>query len=362
MYKSFKIKNFRGFEELEIEDIQRINLIAGLNNVGKTALLEAIFLHCGASNPNVAIHLNLLRGIEPSIARLTQIPNLLLESLFFKLDTSMQVELEGTDGKGQKRWLRLRIAPPRERLVKIDSTASEKGLLGQDAKDSFGLSNYDTLELECQEKEKTEIYRLVVDPQGLLIKPSPPPPPFLAQFLCVRRPIPLSADAEWFGKLEIEGRQDMLLDALKIIEPKIRRLAVVTRAGLSVIHGDIGIGRLIPLPIMGEGMVRICSLILAIANIPDGVVLIDEIENGIHHSVMGKLWKAIGEIARKFNTQIFATTHSYECIVAAHKAFSEGSTYDFCLYRLDEIDKKIKCISYNQETLATTIENEWEVR
>ena len=53
MYKSFKIKNFRCFKELAITSFKRVNLIAGLNNVGKTALLEALFLHCGATNPEL---------------------------------------------------------------------------------------------------------------------------------------------------------------------------------------------------------------------------------------------------------------------------------------------------------------------
>jgi AAA15 family ATPase/GTPase len=64
MYISFKVKNFRGFESLEINNLSRVNLIAGLNNVGKTALLEALFLYGGAYNPALAITINNLRGID----------------------------------------------------------------------------------------------------------------------------------------------------------------------------------------------------------------------------------------------------------------------------------------------------------
>lgn len=355
MYKSFKIKWFRGFKEIEVENIQRVNLIAGLNNVGKTALLEAIFLHCGALNPDMANQLNAIRGIKVAGIKLRQVADVFWTQLFFNLDPFSQVEIEGTDDKEQKRWLRLKIVPQGSRLIKIGPEA-------QDTEERSDSSVHEALELEYQDKERTQRYQLIFDSLQRVarIEPIPPPPPFPACFLTTRKST-LSEDAEQYGNLEVEGQQDILLEILKIIEPRLKRLAVITRAGIPMIHGDIGIGRLLPLPLMGEGMVRICSLVLTIANIPNGVVLIDEIENGLHHSVMGKLWKAVGDIARRFNAQIFATTHSYECLVAAHRAFSE-STYDFCLHRLENIKGKIKVIAYDQERLESTIENGWEIR
>jgi len=129
-----------------------------------------------------------------------------------------------------------------------------------------------------------------------------------------------------------------------------------------MMHGDIGLGRLVPLPVMGEGMVRLASLVLAIGNVPNGVVLVDEIENGLHHSILPKVWQAIGEVARQFNTQVFTTTHSLECIVAAHRAFSESERYDFRLHRLERVNETIRAVTYDQETLEAAIETGLEVR
>ena len=137
---------------------------------------------------------------------------------------------------------------------------------------------------------------------------------------------------------------------------------MVVVAGEPILHGDIGIGRLIPLPVMGEGMVRLADLVLHIGNAPKGVVLIDEIENGIHHSIMPKVWKAIGKSARNFDTQVFATTHSLECIIAAHKAFEESDVYDFQLHRLERINDTINVVSYEQKDLSIAIEEGFEVR
>ncbi len=121
-------------------------------------------------------------------------------------------------------------------------------------------------------------------------------------------------------------------------------------------------GRLIPLPLMGEGLTHITSLILHISNAPEGVVIIDEIENGIHHSIFELIWEAINKVSQKFKTQIFATTHSMECIKAAHEAFKDEEIYDFALHRIEKIKEKIEVNSYDRETLESAIDIDLEVR
>lgn len=107
---------------------------------------------------------------------------------------------------------------------------------------------------------------------------------------------------------------------------------------------------------------RLASLVIHVGNAPKGVVLVDEIENGLHYSILPRVWKAVGEVARQFDTQIFATTHSMECIVAAHKAFSESEHYDFRLHRLERTGDTVHTVTYDQETLDAAIETGLEVR
>lgn len=223
-------------------------------------------------------------------------------------------------------------------------------------------ADYGGLEFECEDEKGSASYRVLNNLQGIFVEPVPPPPLFPAYFLSTRMPATTAGEADQFSKLDSKNQQNVLVETLKIIEPNLQRIALISRGEIPILHGDIGVGELMPLSVMGDGMVRICSIILAIANASNGIVLIDEVENGLHHSVLKKLWIAIGDIARRFNTQIFATTHSYECIVAAHTAFSECSPYDFALYRLEKIKGKIKVIAYDQERLESTIESEWEVR
>ncbi|MGI0482122.1 AAA family ATPase [Geminocystis sp. CENA526] len=129
-----------------------------------------------------------------------------------------------------------------------------------------------------------------------------------------------------------------------------------------MIAGDIGIGELIPIAYMGEGISRLLSIILAIATTENGVVLIDEIENGLHYSKITDIWKGIDLISRQTNTQIFATTHSFDCINSAHEAFSSNDNYDFTYHRLETINNIIQVISYDYETINTSVEMNFEMR
>ncbi len=98
----------------------------------------------------------------------------------------------------------------------------------------------------------------------------------------------------------------------------------------------------------------------------NGIVLIDEFENSIHYSALIDVWKAVFRSAEEFNCQIFATTHSSECVKAAHIAFSEmypeKEDYDFSFYRLEKFDGKIVAKHYKREALEGAIDLGLEVR
>ena len=95
----------------------------------------------------------------------------------------------------------------------------------------------------------------------------------------------------------------------------------------------------------------------------NGIVLIDEIETGLHHSVQEKLWKAIFKWAQDLNVQVFATTHSNECI----RVFSDSVDMTLFgseakLFRIERKDEKFRAVEYTQELLSESLESKWEVR
>lgn len=362
MYKSFTIENFRGFKNFKINNLKRVNLLTGLNNVGKTSLLEALFIHGGSYNPHLTLRINAFRGFESLKVEGGKWNESPWDSIFYQYNIINEVKLEGYDHKLVKRTLRLSTS---NNTAKIDSNflKLKKNEHSDLFPDIISTSDKDhILTLSYQEKNKRNEYKLILDSKGIQINPTPPNPPFPTYFISTRLRISFSDMSEKYGRLEKIGKHKILINALKLIEPKLKRLSTIVEFGEPIIHGEVDVDRLFPLPIMGEGMVRLANFVLHIGNAPNGVVLIDEIENGLHYTTFINIWEVIEKVTKAFNTQLFASTHSFECIKAAHEAFSNTKDYDFCLIRLDKIKEKIIPTSYDQKTLNSAIETGFEVR
>ena len=366
MYRSFNMRNFRGFENLTLGPLERINLIAGKNNVGKTSLLEAMWIHHAPSNPDVGLRVDSFRGVD------IRDPEDFLSNLFFNFDRELVVELSaegnwGSDSRSLEMYLQTRAT------VEVPLSEFEEDQLSTQQRSSAAIRESSS-EIVMDYVDETG---KKVSSSGWLVERQIRPGVFAtvvekrqqrsqerpqAIFLAARRPLSGSEDAERYSKLEINGQHDGVISILREIDPRVSRMAVVSLKGVPTIFADIGVGRLLPLPLMGDGMVRISSLALAIANAPNGAVMVDEIENGLHHTVMQKVWRAIAAFARVYDVQIFATTHSDECIRSAHKAFEADENYDFRLHRLDRVNGTIRSVNYDQEMLSTALEAGLEVR
>jgi hypothetical protein len=311
-------------------------------------------------NPQLIMNLDLLRGLVTIKVELGQWAEPPWNSIFRNFDVSKTVELAGITSNGHRRTITLRMVKDRNELSKLGQsiTRSLKSNL-------ISLSNESAqvLEFKHHENKEGKEYYLILDKSGIHTIPIPPPPPNQAFFLPARMPVTaIQEEAELYGKLEVQGLSGEVVKVLKNIDPRLHKISMVVIAGQPVIHGDIGHNRLMPLPLMGDGMTRLASYVLRIGNAPGGVVLLDEIENGIHHTVLKSVWKAIGEVAEKFDTQVFATTHSLECIREAHNAFSDEKPDFFKIHRLERIDNEIKATTYDKETIAAAFDMGLEVR
>lgn len=372
MYKSFTVRNFRCFRELSLDSLARFNLFVGRNNVGKTALLEALFIHAGAYNPELTIRISNFRGIESLSIRWGGYQEAPWDWIFHNFETHKEVVLEGEDETGKKRIVRLRQVREPSELSEIVQSISQRQNGGQllpsiptePPKQIVSFSEFArVLELECKEGDKSSKHYLVITPQGITM-PLPPPPPFPAIFQSARVSASAAQRAEFFGQLQIIGKENLLHKPLKSIEPRLKYVREISVGGQPLLYGALeGMERLLPLQLMGEGMVRLTDLILNIVNAANGIVLVDEIETGFHYSALPKIWRAIALAGREMNTQVFATTHSRECIIAAHQVFSESEFYDFRLFRLEfDREGEIRAISIDREALEAVVEQEWEVR
>ncbi len=345
MFENLQIRNYRIFKEFKIDRLRRINLIAGRNNSGKTSLLEAIFLLSGAGNANMATNANVMR------MGLGQQSETLWKPIFSDLDMSRSIEIDGYHtSHGQ---LTLEITSGRQPTeIPYDYALA----LGNPA-----INIPDELALRFQYSGPTGTQvksRIHVQDSKIISHQSRINVPFIATLLQARS-ANSREDAIQLARLRKQKRDHLLLEALQVVEPKLQSIEDNSSSGTPMIWGDIGLSELIPLAIMGEGMTRIAQLILAIASVADGVALVDEVETGIHHSVLPKVWQVVDTAAKQFRTQVFATTHSLECIRAAHESLGAD---DFRLHRLEATDTMSRCVTYDPDSIRAALLHDLEVR
>lgn len=355
MYQSFKITNFRCFDALELNDLGRVNLIAGKNNTGKSSLLEAVHVHA-----NIRLTDVLLRersDFEPLSEVITD-----MSLLFNQLDAAKTISLVGKYARSDS-WYTDRVTIEVVEAAEAEPVFSDMGTIYER---STPKSDGEVLRLaRFTDDVAPQFVVNFMQSTGALSYEGKRGrhASFAAIYLPSNRIVSNAQNAARFSNLEVDRNVGGLLEALKIIEPRLGKLSLIYRHDPPTIYGDIGLTRPIPLAHMGEGIGRVTSLVLAIGNAPNGVVLIDEIENGLHYSVMTDVWRALDRASQEFNAQIFATTHSLEAIRAAHEAFSTSGSYDFRLHRLDRTqDGSIRAVTYDQETLAAATDMNLEVR
>lgn len=365
MYRSFTVKNYRGFEDLTVNSLKRINLIAGKNNVGKTALLEALWIHHGAVNPDLGLRVDTFRGVN--IAE----PANFMRNLFFQFNQELAIEfLAKGDWSDKPRLLKMQLQDRPTVEVPLSELSEEQHGPQRSSSVIRQSSNEIVMDYTDESGQNFSSSGWLVERQigpgvletGIEKKQQSRPHAPIAIFLGSRRLGVSNEDVGRYSELEVKGEHEGVTDILKEIEPRLQRLAVVSTRDAPTMYADIDMGRLIPVPLMGDGMTRLLSLALAIATVPDGMVVVDEIENGLHHSVMQRIWTAVATFARKYNVQIFATTHSEECIQSAHLAFASDEDYDFRLYRLERTDDKVRPVMYDREMLEAALVSGLEVR
>ncbi|MEK7833488.1 MAG: AAA family ATPase [Acidobacteriota bacterium] len=342
MLRSLTIKNFRGFRELTIEPLARVNLIAGKNNVGKTGVLEALYLLF--SNSGQFFHF-------PSAFR------------------SNQEKVSGTPDEQERkdnfasfwRWL--------------PNKSDEVGQIQITAKEQQDDSNpiVPSFELHLDEKSTKEptynltfhyrrngsefVSRAAAGPflQGKM-------PGLLPVKICSTRHTQPTEDAELFNSLVLKKKKKILIELLKTVEPRLEDMQYLKVGSEPLVYADVGLKELIPLTQLGQGVIRLFRFFSEMLVEEARIILIDEIENGIHHSALADVWTGIAEIAEKEDLQIFATTHSWESIEAAHSVFQSREHYNFALHRLQMVKGEVQVVTHDQRMIEVAEKTDLEIR
>jgi len=364
MITAFKIENFRLFTQLRIERLSRVNLIVGKNNSGKSALLEALLLY--HSRFSLLIIIELLKNrMEDWDAKLSVQDASLADPMrhFFK-----NHEIPGI-GSG------LSLSSGNDKLL-LESAA----YIIQDFEDKDGSLVRKTKVLGSEDEVDGEGKR------GLLVKdgntpgtmidldgeiPSPVrlrrmfPDGGILKFISSRGITDEQAANMW-DVVGLSDRGETVVSGLKLIEPAIERLAFIKSEERRI--GRIPIAKLscfnmpVPLKSLGDGMTRILHILLSLVACKKGEILvIDEFENGLHWSVQPNVWKLIFEIAKRLGVQVFASTHSRDCVAGFHEAWMENKE-DGAFLRLMRGDGQPPVQEYDLELLADSLDAETEVR
>ena len=377
MYTSFSIRNFRCIKGLTIEPLARVNLIVGKNNMGKTALLEALWLYSGPNLPDLGDRLARFRGIPG------QDPGRLMHDLFYDFNPKNTITLsaKGND-EVDKGTLNVKLQrrddsllttvpasdspsdPPRgsqeSDVSAISDTAIVLNYIDDEGK-KYRSSGW-WVRSEGQSVQIGTNASMTVTNEGIagqVAKMSARPSNI---FISARQRVGMEEDVGRFGVAELEGYADQLAMSLKPADDRIKRLLTIAAPPTPMIYADVGLTRPVPVGFLGDGVSRLLSMALAFREARGGMIFIDEVENGLHYSVLEDVWKELSWLSREFDVQIFATTHSNECMVAARDAFNSVDDETLCIHRLSLQEGRISATTYSFEDLDFTLDYGAEMR
>lgn len=180
--------------------------------------------------------------------------------------------------------------------------------------------------------------------------------PYSSQFVSQTRSHGSSL-AEQFSKLAMKDQEQSVISALKLVEPNLRNIRNVAATGQ--LWADIGLDDLLPLVLLGNGMGRVAQMIVSLFTVPDGLLLIDQFEDGIYHSLYAKVWKAIYDASVSANVQVITTTHNYECLCAIWESIDLD---EFRIHRLESTGGLNRCVTYSPDAISGAMKHGIDVR
>jgi AAA domain/AAA domain, putative AbiEii toxin, Type IV TA system len=353
MIESIEIRNFRCFKHQSISGCKRFNVIVGDNDAGKTALLEAIFLTL-SGNVEVGVRLRNQRGFDTTFnAPVRAIEEALWRDYFSGLDWDHPITVT-LNGIG-----------PSKRTMIISRRRSAPDVVipfgGLDQKEAAGP----LLPITFEWWDASGVLHKAVPkitPQGIQLGvPDEDLPNFF--LFPANQMSPASEAAARFSDLSRRRREEEFVEVFSREYPWIENLNIEVFGGLPTIYATI-IGSTTKLPVnaVSGGINRILSIMLTLAARPTGVILVDEIENGLYHKHKVGLWRTLLTLARQNNCQMFLTTHDEEWLEALIDA-SNDEVSDISLWRLERRpDDTCVIRQFSGEEFRSGIETGGEVR
>ena len=364
--ESITLERFRVFRELTIRGLGRVNLVTGKNNTGKSSVLEGLRILANNAAPDEIY--DILRYREENIEEReeeghpTDPDSLFLVSGLFHgfplisedpepvsistsgkpIPMSMTMRLDWRsaelDSDGKRRWVPLdKLDPDGIAALIVEGEGTPKVY----PLDRFRYP-YSMRRGRFEPSDETRMSCVFVSPYG-------------GGGTGMLGPL--------WDKIALSDREKDVVEALRIIDPQISAVAMIgstRRRPTAIVRAD-NIERPIPLRSFGDGLNRLFGIILSLVNAPGGLLLVDEIENGLHHTVQLDVWRTIFQLAQTLDIQVFATSHSWDVVETFQKAAAEVPE-EGALIRLARRGEDIISTVLSEDELAIATRDEIEVR
>jgi len=350
MIESIRIENFRCYQKLELENLRRINVIVGQNASGKTALLESIFI-AGGNNPEIVIRVDAFRGL--GIALKIKIERSTYESLwrdlFFGFDQNKNITIHLTGSPANSRSVNISYSRDHSFTLPISE-----------------IANVDSPLIVPIVFEWTDFNRVVsrsevkLTQEGLVFAGlSEALPVYFFSSAAQSNP---TENADRFSDLSKIGKEKAIIEELRKQFLYIDDVSIQTRSGNAMLYASIkDIPEKMPIALVSSGINKLLTLMLGLADKPQGIVLVDEIENGFYHDTLPTIWSTLLRFCKGYNAQLFASTHSQECLNALLPTIKQNEE-DFLLIRTYKENGRCLAETFSGRKLVSAISQNIDVR
>ncbi len=367
MINSLSVKGYRCLESFSLSSLTRINLLVGKNNSGKTAVLEALEIlgYSGAPVPRVWSSVQ-RRGeliVEEEEDRAVR-RDYDLRHLFtgHKIAIGSTFSVSGTDEFG-KRDVVCEIVANKPDMLK-DTLPFETEISASYADSPMGFI-VKTESTASSPVPLSALGGLSIDYARRFAQWSASEERGRAAFVT---PTSLTADkvARLWQEITLTPEEPVVIKALQLVEPTVEKLAYVgssrqfrmERGGMAVKFA--GIDQRLPIGSLGDGAWRILAVTLALIRSRGGMLLVDEIDTGLHYSVLGDMWKVIMETAEHLNVQVFATTHSSDCVSSLASASKTSGSNRTVVLRMEKNEGR--AVPFTEDEVGIAAERGLEIR
>lgn len=367
---TLEVHNFRGLQHLRVERFGQVNLITGKNNAGKSTLLEALRLLSSGGDPSSI--LELLAGRDELFSAGSYDEQGALadsnptRSLFFGFPAINECKAGfSIEASGQlppsAGLLRVRIDSFIRRVDPTSATISYEPAEADLLSDSEG-----EYAIEITTRQRSRFLRMAAVGERRIRRVSSESPPIPSVYLDPFSSRSTGQMGALWDAVALTDVEKEVVEALKVITPDISAVTMVgglerSARGRAAIARSVKHHVPVPLRSFGDGVNRLFGIILSLCNAKDGVFLVDEIENGLHFSVQAEIWRSIFRLARSLNVQVFATTHSWDCVQAFQLAAQESPEAGV-LVRLDRRDDYLYPTVFSERELEIVTRDQIEVR